>query len=286
VTQVAFGLDLSGYSSGRTTLARVALRSDGTADADVFEVSQFGRKLSRNDLVEAALRDDRELIEACLNIGPLAVDVPIDLQGLPDPQDVKWLWQQTMRPIDFAFDALPPLADRIGAPVARFRNVLRESPAARTRLGQGLYETYPAACLEVLQIPHSPYKGSNVTMSNGTWSGVFEKKKKRETEPCIAKIAKELGFYGDSSLQLTDDEVDSVICALSATTADGEGIFGGELDALIGARLREKLGAQIGNYMFSAPSGYTLPRSRIANAIRVRKRPLSSLADLALVQFS
>ena len=54
----------------------------------------------------------------------MLVDTPVDLQGLPNPTNVYFAWELVKRPVDYAFDALAPLANLIGAPVARFQNLL------------------------------------------------------------------------------------------------------------------------------------------------------------------
>ena len=86
------------------------------------------------------------------------MDIPIDLQDLIEPHRVEYIWQLTRRPIDRAVNAMPPLADRIGAPVARFAAIMREGNFAAL-LGQTLFEAYPAATLKKLEIEAGQYKG-------------------------------------------------------------------------------------------------------------------------------
>jgi hypothetical protein len=139
---IGFGLDLSGYTTNGSSL--VAVVSNGVlAKAVVLRNSAFagGRSLT-NRVLETTEAEAVDL-KKCLDIGPVAVDVPIDLQNLPFSGEAEFLWELTRRPIDKALNAMPPFADRIGAPVARFSAILRRGNL-RSRLGKNLFETYPS----------------------------------------------------------------------------------------------------------------------------------------------
>jgi hypothetical protein len=110
------------------------------------------------DDLSAVVSEERRLLENCCRIGPVIVDVPIDLQCLPKVVDrleryeACRYWQLVMRPVDFALNGLKPLADNIGFPVARLANVLSGLAGSKTVvLGETLFETYPAASLDFLK---------------------------------------------------------------------------------------------------------------------------------------
>lgn len=69
----------------------------------------------------------------------VAVDVPLDLQKLPYREVPTYNWELTLRPVDRAFQAMPPLASFLGHCVARFHCHFAELP------NDVLLETYPAA---------------------------------------------------------------------------------------------------------------------------------------------
>jgi len=194
---IGFGLDLSGYSTGRTTLAAVQI-SGHTAEAVVLRESAFSKYRGGVDDGQKALKEEREALSWCLARGPVAVDVPIDLQGLPTPEGYQFIWELTKRPVDYAFDALAPLADRLGACVARFKAVVA-TDVLRAELGRRLFETYPAGSLRVMGAPYQGYKGV------------------AGRHLCTA-IAHTLGFH---HCDLSDDELDAIICAVTAVAPDG-----------------------------------------------------------------
>jgi hypothetical protein len=189
---IGFGLDLSGYSTGRTVLAAVQMSGDAGAAA-ILRGSAFSQYRRGVDDARAALAEERDTLSKCMNVGPIAVDVPIDLQGLPAPDDICFIWELTKRPVDYAFGAMAPLADRLGACVARFKAVLSEGDLVSV-LGRRLFETYPAGTLKLLGLPHQSYKGV---------SG---------RELCSV-IGIRLGI---DNCDLLDDELDAVICAVTA----------------------------------------------------------------------
>jgi hypothetical protein len=79
---IGFGLDLSGYSTGGTSLAAVHISGD-TASAVILQGSALCR--CRHG-VDDALAEERQDLSKWMTIGPLAVDVPIDLRGLAAPK--------------------------------------------------------------------------------------------------------------------------------------------------------------------------------------------------------
>lgn len=189
---IGFGLDLSGYSTGGTALAAVRISGE-TAAAVILRGSAFSRYRHGADDARGALAEEREALSKCLTQGPLAVDVPIDLQGLPAPHGLRFIWELTKRPVDYAFAAMAPLADRLGACVARFGALLAAGDL-QSELGRRLFETYPAATLALLGAPNKRYKG---IVGRGRCN----------------EIAKRLGF---DDCDLPDHELDAIICAVTA----------------------------------------------------------------------
>ena len=189
---IGFGLDLSGYSTGGTTLAAVQITGTAAA-AVILRGSAFSRYRHGTERASDSLAQERENLSTCMAIGPVAVDVPIDLQGLPAPEGCEFIWEFTKRPVDYAFSAMAPLADRLGACVARFKAVLA-STELKAELGRRLFETYPAATLALLGLPNKGYKGTT------------------GRELCGA-ISSKLGF---DDCNLLDHEVDAIICAVTA----------------------------------------------------------------------
>jgi Protein of unknown function (DUF429) len=189
---IGFGLDLSGYSTGRTVLAAVEMHDD-TATAVILRNSALSKCRHGADDARLALAEEIDAFSKCISMGSIAVDVPIDLQGLPAPEGYIFIWELTKRPVDYAFGAMSPLADRLGACVARFKALLAAGNL-ESELGRRLFETYPAASLKLLGQAHRRYKGiAGRDLCN--------------------EIGAQLGFH---DCDLLDDELDAIICAVTA----------------------------------------------------------------------
>ncbi|MCC6465962.1 MAG: hypothetical protein IT463_11540, partial [Planctomycetes bacterium] len=102
-------------------------------------------------------------------------DVPIDLQGLPDPADPLEIADLIKRPVDRALAALAPVASYIGVAVARMiywrRELKKKATFCRDPLGLWLFETYPAGSLKLGGKVHEGYKGKVVYVA-GVWLGL------------------------------------------------------------------------------------------------------------------
>jgi hypothetical protein len=123
----AYGLDLAGFSGGNSGFARADATPDGCIIVTVYDGHPFANKKQRRDPIAEQIALEWQWVWACCQRGAFLVDTPIDMQGLPNPEHVTFLWELTMRPVDRAFGAMPPFADRIGAPAARFQHVIRPS---------------------------------------------------------------------------------------------------------------------------------------------------------------
>ena len=223
----AFGLDLAGYSSGKSGFARADRQTDKKIFITIYQNNLFCRHLKGRERLPDIAEHERQVIESCLDRACLVVDVPIDLQGLPNVNPVHFKWELTLRPVDFAFSALPPLADRIGAPVARFINWITKIQKNATLLGQTLWETYPSASLQLLNLRSTGYKGK---------SAIFEANEWRAAHPGhqpLANIINELDWLCEEGLKLTDDEFDAALCALTGVADARARVQGDRLEEVI-----------------------------------------------------
>jgi hypothetical protein len=198
---IGFGLDLSGYTTNKTSLAAVVANGE-IAEAVVLRKSAFSVKRNTNMPVREAIEAEARALKQCLALGPVAVDIPIDLQNLLVPDRATAIWELTRRPIDKKLNAMPPLADRIGAPVARFAAIMREGDLYN-RLGSDLFETYPAENLRRLEFA-GKYK-------------VQGSERLSERNATFEKLCRQLSLDGICS---TDDDLDAIICALAAAAPE------------------------------------------------------------------
>jgi len=193
-----FGIDLSGYTTGTTALAVLQITGRSCV-ATVLRRSPLSRKRKGADYSTAALKSDVAVLNQCLRLGKVAVDIPIDLQGLPTPADTTRIWRLTRRPVDRALKAMPPFADRIGAPVARFSAVMRLGKL-KAKLGQRLFETYPSASFKKVR----ELKNSVKKVTRAKARDEFCRRSNINRKKCCGKKG------------ITDDEIDAIICALAA----------------------------------------------------------------------
>lgn len=191
---IGFGLDLSGYSTGGTSLAVV--QSQGiVAEAIVLRGSNLSKTRDSDASLLEVLSAEVHDLNCCLDIGPVAVDIPIDLQDLASPERAELIWELTRRPVDRALRAMPPLADRIGAPVARFSAIMHQGKL-RDRLGSRLFETYPSENLRRLRL------GTGLPTNRPVTRLVARK------EFCDQ--------FSIAAAWLKEDDVDAILCALTA----------------------------------------------------------------------
>lgn len=226
----AFGLDLSGYSGEGSSLAEVRRKANGTYSATVFRGHPFAQSREGRHRLATIVNDERAALASLLRNGHLLVDVPIDLQSLPEPTTPHFIWELTARPIDFAYGALRPLADRIGAPVARFRHIVADQSIRDATESGGLIETYPAASLLCMKLPSEGYKKQKITWDDGRWIGEN-----------LADIAQGLRLVATSAVTLTDDDIDAIICALVGVVPSESVLADEELALDMRARLRKKV---------------------------------------------
>jgi predicted nuclease with RNAse H fold len=196
---LGFGLDLAGYTTGRSSLA-VIRSNENAAHATLLRNSVFSRKHNSDTLLENLVLEEEKTLRRCLSLGSVAVDIPIDLQGLPFPKEAKQIWELTLRPIDRELNALRTFADRIGSPVVRFRRIMQVG-RFKEFLGIGLFETYPKAGLQKMGICTTGYKGTGL-----------------EGQQARSRICRHLNFESAPQIGLpfTHDDIDAVICAITS----------------------------------------------------------------------
>lgn len=256
--KISYGIDLSGFSKGMTAIAR-AEKAKGSEfiqiriiDEECFRTFHEGA-----DKIEDIGWKESECIGRYLKEGPVYVDAPIDLQGLPNPVNPHFVWQLTMRPVDRAFNALPPLADRIGYIVSRFKFCMRTlKPEC---LGESIFETYPAASLGLMNLINKTYKG-NAVFKETKWQGLTVDKRDRN----LALLLNELGWTASFGMELDSDEFDAALCAVTGVMPDGALLKGVGLKQHINEILENKFKAGL---VYDAPEGYVLLRKAPGPAI-------------------
>jgi hypothetical protein len=266
--KTAFGLDIAGYSTGKSGFARADLIDKNHIEVTVYQGSYqghaFAKKRKGKEEIKKIVKEEKEILEACFSKGPIFVDIPIDLQDLPCPKDVKYVWELINRPVDFAFDALPPLANFIGSPVARFLNLYSSiKEEFKDPLGKQIFETYPAGSLyrlnsQIPNLPYDKYKDQETEFSNGIWKNMTEESKKKESkkEGNLFQIANclELASEKEKEITISDDDLDAIICAITGVVD--------EIHLLQGDELRKEINRLISNgKQYPAPKGYVLLKS-------------------------
>ena len=189
---IGFGIDLAGYTTGKTSLAVVEIRGK-FATATLLRGSALSIKRDTSSPLKEILRQEVDVLWRCLTVGPVAIDIPIDLQDLTTTDRAEFVWQLTRRPIDRAVRAMPPLADRIGAPVARFAAIMHQGNFT-SLLGDRLFEAYPAGTLKTLNIETNSYKGESGATALSSLCRTLK------VEPPVE----------------SDHDIDAIICAITA----------------------------------------------------------------------
>ena len=248
--QVAFGLDLAGYSTGKSGLAK-AVRKGNHIKVTIYRNHAFAVASKGTKLLSEVTQKEIDLLSYCCRNAKIYIDIPIDLQGLNEPDIAEMVWQLTKRSVDYAFSALPPLADKIGSPVARIQNLIRKYDSTNTEkspVGEDIFETYPAGSLSLLGYPDSGYKGQRISYIDGIWNG-----------DVLAEIANNLNLKADPDTMLNDDDVDACLCALTGVASENHLLQGASLNSEISKRIRKKLPSSLFSRVSTVPpSGYVL----------------------------
>lgn len=234
----SFGWDLAGYGKSGSALCR-ADRDGDTINARVFRVPVICcPKLKIDSSIQATVEVELEMLRRFAKIGNTYLDVPVDLQLLARIMDHRedelglYYWQLVKRPVDHVFKALAPLASNLGFAVARTSHLLGQLAGENVglMLGENLFETYPAATLQLVRQTNkwteAKYKGGKVIYHDGKWHAHSGKRKdeqagnKRRKNDGLATLATTLGFRAAEDDEMTDDEFDAVICAVTGCLPD------------------------------------------------------------------
>ncbi len=266
--KTAFGLDIAGYAGGNSGFARADLGSDGIIRVTVYEGHVFGNRLRGSDPLGRVMEAERRLLRACCTIGDVLVDTPVALQGLPRPDDPHFTWQLVKRPVDYAFDALAPLANLIGAPVARFQNMLSALREEGSGEGFGcVFETYPAASLRLLELWSSGYGREPMRFARGRWEG-----------GPLGGIANDLGMEGEEGDAFDGDDFDAALCAITGVVDEGRLLRGEELSREVYRRIQARVApAHHAHISAVVPRNYVLLKTPPETEIRVVKKPFDGL---------
>lgn len=253
MNQIAFGIDLAGYSTGKSGLAKAQRDDAGNIAVTIFRGHPFSRQSNGFARVDDVVVKEVGILVQLLSKGKVLIDMPLDLQSLSTPNCATQIWQLTKRPVDYVFSALPPLADKIGSPVARAQIILatlKERSPEQIRFGDNLYETYPAGSLELIELPRKGYKDQSITFVEGKWRG-----------ESLATIANGLRLQAGSEISLNDDDVDAIICALTGVVDSSDVLETDLLEKEIADRLKQSLPPSVEIVDPMPPKGYRLLRS-------------------------
>jgi hypothetical protein len=209
--KTAFGLDIAGYSTGKSGFARADLIDNNHIEVTLYEKHIFASKKKGENPIKDIVKMEKDLLLACCKKGPIFVDIPIDLQDMLNSHNVFFTWELIFRPVDFAFGALPPLSSLIGSPVARFFNLFSSlKEELKDPLGKQIFETYPAGSLKLLKsqipdLPNNKYKKQETKFSNRIWNKAGN----------LSKIANYLELKSEKEITISDDDLDAIICAIT-----------------------------------------------------------------------
>jgi hypothetical protein len=233
----------------------------------VFRNHCFARKVKGHQLLKCVTEAEVRLLVKCLSYSKVVVDVAIDLQGLPRPDHPKYVWELTKRPVDYAFKALSPLAERIGSYISRFLYLYESLPD--NPLGKTLFETYPAASLLLMSLPTTKYKGRAIFQEHGEWHGCQDDDERQiATNNRLAKLLNKLGWTAQPTEIISHDEFDAGICAVTGVvnTPDllAEQMLRDEISSRIADKQSRKKRSQTKSNLFDGhidpPRGYVLLR--------------------------
>ncbi len=265
--KTAFGLDIAGYSTGKSGFARADFVNENHIEVTVYQGHTFARKSKGGEQIENIVKKEKELLAACCRKGPVFVDIPIDLQGLPSPPDASYIWELIYRPVDFAFDAMPPLADRIGSPVARFLNLLSSIQREfKDPLGKQIFETYPARSLFYMGLRGKGYKKQKVCYSKMKWMSHNKNK-------ILTEIVEGLDLTAGEDVCLDDNELDAGICAITGIADENHRLQENELTECINGLISN-------GKRYPAPMGYVLLKKKPDVKINITKKTMKSHEEM------
>jgi hypothetical protein len=285
----SLGWDLAGYGDSGSALCR-ADRGGESIAATILDAPFICRPRHKiGSAIDSTVDAEVEMLRRFARTGNTFLDVPIDLQLLARFVDhlqherALYYWQLVKRPVDHVFKALEPLACNLGFAVARTSHILGRLAAenAGVKLGDNLFETYPAATLQLVwdtnQWIEAKYKGGKIIYRDGKWQGQADKKKngaarsKEERKNAgLATLANNLGFRAAEGFALNDDEFDAITCAMTGC-APGCTVQGETLATVIRKKLAKLHGEAEWITTVKPPDGYVV-FDRLPAGIQVEVR--------------
>jgi hypothetical protein len=272
----SLGWDLAGYGDSGSALCRADRNGNSITATILCAPFICCPRHKIGAAIDSTVDAEVEMLRRFASIGNTYLDVPVDLQLLArlvdhrEDERVLYYWQLVKRPVDYVFKALEPLACNLGYAVARTSHILGRLAAenAGLKLGDNLFETYPAATLQLVwdtnKWTEAKYKGGKIIYRDGKWQGQAGKKKstaarsKEERKNAgLATLANNLGFRAAEGLVLNDDEFDSVTCAMTGCIPDCT-IRGETLAAVIRKKLVKLHGEAEWITKVTPPDGYVV----------------------------
>lgn len=249
MSDVSWGLDLAGFSTGKSALARAEKIADRKAKIEIYLNHPFMIKVDGRDTVANQLAREKSFVSNC---DQLYIDMPIDLQSLPLIASPVFSWQLTKRPIDFAYSAMPPFAERIGSPVARLQAILSRDLG---KLGIQYFETYPAMSLaKWFGRTADSYKHVTKTAEwdGDRWVG----------DSGLAELMNLCGFVAKSNIHVNDDQFDACLCAIVGVVDSNLVLADDDLNADVARTLKSKIrkadAPRLQSLEVKAPKGYRI----------------------------
>lgn len=274
---VSYGIDLAGYSTGKTRIARLQKDANGSdVHASLLTSGALLKKRDGNHkYFQTIIQEELDELVGFLKEGSIYVDIPVDLQQLGRWRAFENLWEQTNRPIDYALNAMPPLADRIGSPVARFQTILAYGRTLggaydiSKLVGKTIFETYPAASLKFSNIKAQGYKNSTAIWQDGAWVIKSITKENEPSQQAFSRILKWLCCEAVSEgFELTNDDLDAIIAALPGIVPAQCLIGNQELEDIIRRHLEEK---QTTTQQSLLPNGFAIIKHQPFSRITVNR---------------
>ncbi|MCA8916266.1 MAG: hypothetical protein KDB90_12725 [Planctomycetes bacterium] len=240
MAQQATGINLSAFGAARRPrLALATLGAKGDIQVLLKSAEMFAGKHKLSDHSEVLFAEWRAgLLELPR---PIGVDVAIDIDvlgagGIRRAPAQRQVWELTHRPIDFAFYGDAPLTDQVGEFGVRFRALLA---ASVFEIGNDLIEVYPRATVELMEF-RGQYTGGSAHHGGTGWKADDRNKR---ADKLMAKLLAELGINpGQNASKLDSDDLDAIICALTALGAvSNTGVLtNDELDREIAERVSRR----------------------------------------------
>jgi hypothetical protein len=163
------------------------------------------------------------------------------------------------------------MASWIGYLFFSFQLLVGSDPSA---LGSGLFETYPAASLEIMREGHGrpdQYKSQKATLAEDGWGP--------NPEEGLAGILNRLDIRADLETTLDDDDVDALLCAITGVKG-AKAMPPEELLKVVRERLSTRLGAEAAGRLASIPKGYHLLKEFPKGRVLVHLEPACTAAEL------